>query len=154
MLLRFDDDSPFAQGACPYLHRPVADEETNRILLTVKIDGLDTQAVVDTGAVWLVCAPGIAEVLELDPEAGMECLPVSIRGARFRGTLHRLRLTLLAEEGESLELEGTAFVPEPDPGQDWPWPSFLGFHGCLERIRFAVNPTTEMFYFGPANGVD
>jgi len=152
MLLRFEDDSPFAQGACPYLHQPVtAEETTNRILVTVKIEGVETQAVVDTGGVWLVCDPGIAEVLELDPEDGIECPPLQIRGDRVPGMLHRLRVTFVAEEGESLQLQGTAFVPESDPHQTWPLPTFLGFHGCLERIRFAVNPSTQMFYFGPAN---
>jgi hypothetical protein len=26
----------------------------------------------------------------------------------------------------------------------------LGLYGCLERVRFAVDPPTERFYFGPA----
>lgn len=155
MSLRFEDGRPFAQGTCPYLHRPLTEAETtNRILVNVKINGLETQAVVDTGGVWLVCDPGFAEVLELDPEGGWECPPLWIRGHQFRGMLHRLRVTLVAEEGQDLELEGTAFVPEPEPYQSWPWLSFLGFHGCLERIRFAVNPITETFYFGPANEAD
>jgi hypothetical protein len=27
-------------------------------------------------------------------------------------------------------------------------PSILGFYGCLERIRMAIDPVTETFYFG------
>src|SRR5207249_4481430 len=29
-------------------------------------------------------------------------------------------------------------------------PSILGLHGCLERARFAFDPATDTFYFGPA----
>ena len=28
-------------------------------------------------------------------------------------------------------------------------PSFLGLMGCLERMRFAVDPLDNTFYFGP-----
>jgi hypothetical protein len=155
MSLRFEDGRPFAQGTCPYLHRPLSQADTtNRILVNVKIDGLETQAAVDTGGTWLVCDPEIAEVLELDPDAGCECLPLRIRGEPYRGTLHRLRLTLVAEEGHDLEWEGTAFVPEPEVFQRWEWLSFLGFDCCLDRIRFAVDPVTDTFYFGPANQED
>jgi hypothetical protein len=154
MSLIFEHGGPFSQGACPYQHRPISEEETtNRILLDVEIDGQETQAVVDTGGVWLVCDPEIAAVLGLDPQDGADCPRLWIRGESFRGTLHRLPLTLLATEGHSLRLEGTAFVPEPESHQRWRWPSFLGFHGCLERIHFAVDTSTRTFYFGPSTQV-
>ena len=30
-------------------------------------------------------------------------------------------------------------------------PSILGLHSCLERVRFAFDPATDTFYFGPAS---
>jgi len=31
---------------------------------------------------------------------------------------------------------------------DWPGPNFIGYEGLLQRIRFAVDPETNLFYFG------
>ena len=46
--------------------------------------------------------------------------------------------------------EATAFVPELEHGETWPLPSYLGGQGCLDRIRFAVDPGDEVVYFGAA----
>jgi len=35
-------------------------------------------------------------------------------------------------------------------GQAWSYPNFLGLDGFLSRIRFAVDPTENVFYFGYA----
>ena len=61
-------------------------------------------------------------------------------------------MTLLATAGESLTFEATAFVPELDHGETWPLPSYLGWQGCLDRIRFAIDPVDEVVYFGAAGG--
>jgi hypothetical protein len=73
---------------------------------------------------------------------------VVIRGFSYRGTIHRVPVTILAEAGEALHFEATAFVPELDEGEHWPLPSYLGWQGCLERIRLALDPGTERAYFG------
>jgi hypothetical protein len=52
-------------------------------------------------------------------------------------------ITIPADEGKSLDVEATAFV-----SPDWPWPNFIGYQGLLQRIRFAVDPETNLFYFG------
>ena len=54
----------------------------------------------------------------------------------------RLQLTFEAEVGGPLDLDATWFV-----APDWPGPMVLGWKGCLERIRFALDPTQEWFYF-------
>jgi hypothetical protein len=61
-------------------------------------------------------------------------------------------VTLVATGGESLTFEATAFLPETETQGDWALPSFLGWQGCLERIRFAVDPAEEVFYFGALAG--
>ena len=53
-------------------------------------------------------------------------------------------------EGESLAIDATAFVPALTPRQQWDGelPCVLGLRFCLERMRFAVDPQRELFYFG------
>jgi len=149
MVLQFADGRPFATGACPYRDQLSSDRaETPRILVAIWIGDSQTQAVVDTGGVYLVCDPGIPDLLDLDPSASIGVATLLIRGHEYVGHLHRLTITLPAEEGESLELDVTAFIPRLDPGQEWHFPSFLGLQGCLEFLRFAVDPGVNVFHFG------
>jgi hypothetical protein len=62
----------------------------------------------------------------------------------FEGTVQRLIIRLLAEQGESLNIDASVFVTT-----DWHLGNFLGCTGFLERFRFAVDPGTNTFYFGP-----
>jgi hypothetical protein len=150
MTLLFPDHQPFATGAAAFSYRPVTmADPTNRLIVQVEIDGLQTEAVVDTGGAFLICAPELASSLALDRASAIEAQSINIRGERFTGDLYRLQLTLPADEGADLEIEATAFVPTLEPNQIWPFPSFLGMHCCLERARFAVDPVGETFYFGP-----
>lgn len=51
MALLFPNGDNFASGAVRYDYRPVTETETtNRIILEVKMQGIPTEAVVDTGA--------------------------------------------------------------------------------------------------------
>jgi hypothetical protein len=154
-MLRFEDGHPFSQGVCPFSYRPATEQETTpRIMIDVQIEGLLTQTVVDTGGVYLVCGPEIADLLDVDPGDGLGAKKLLIRGLEVCGTLHRVSLKLLAQEGRSLELEVTAFLPRLQPSQPWTLPPLMGLMGCLERLRFAVDPTTDSFYFGPIGGED
>jgi hypothetical protein len=149
-MLNFDEGHPFSQGACPFLYRPATEQETTpRIFVTVQIEGLQVETAIDTGGAYFVCDPEIADLLGLDPADGVETDELNIRGYKIAGTLHRLSLRLLAEEGKPLQVEATAFIPRLQPYQTWALPSFMGLLGCLERIRFAVDPVTNIFYFGP-----
>jgi hypothetical protein len=59
-----------------------------------------------------------------------------------------VQLTLLADEGDSLDVDAAVFVAT---GDEYPvGRSFLGYAGLLERIRFALDPQTNQFYFGAA----
>jgi len=149
MLLMFQDGRSFAQGACAYLYRPVTSGEiTPRIVVEVQIEGVQAQAIVDTGGAYLVCDPQIADLLGLAPADALEADRLSIRGVSVPGSIHRVFLTLLAHEGQSMKVEVTAFVPRPEPYLEWDLPSFMGLSGCLERFRFAADPITDTFYFG------
>jgi predicted aspartyl protease len=147
--LHFEDNRPFAQGACPFLYRPAtAWETTPRLIITTQIEGIQTEVVIDTGGVYLVCNPAIMEQINFDPSDELGTDVINIRGHKVTGVLHRLSITLLAEEGQSLELEALSFVPHLRPTEEWDLPSFMGMFGCLERLRFAVDPVTNTFYFG------
>jgi hypothetical protein len=151
-MLRFDDGRFFSQGACTFLYRPATEQDTTpRIMIGVQIEDFHTEAAVDTGGVYLICDPEIADLLELDPSNALGTDKLRIRGFEVRGTLHRVSLTLLAQEGQSLELEVTTFVPRLQSNELWILPPFMGLAGCLEFLRFAVDPGNNVFYFGPCD---
>ena len=154
MLLYFDNGDPYACGVTPYVYRPVNDKDVSpRIILTILIEGLQTQAFVDTGGIFVI-APQVAHQLRLDPTSGLPAPELSLRGSLITGVFHRVLLTLLASEGDSLAIEATAFVPNLAPDQEWveDFPCILGMNNCFERLRFAVDPTADMFYFGELAG--
>lgn len=136
-------------------HRPKHPEPTAKIHVRIRIGDLpaDLLATLDTGAAWTCLDPelaGNAGVLE-DGEAVTVQLQTPF--GRFNGRLVRVPLKILAdhEQGRTLDVVATAFVAS-DPG----WPAgrtFLGYTGLLERIRFAVDPGANYFYFGPVDGV-
>jgi hypothetical protein len=138
-------------GATSYQYRPATPQEnTPRVVLEVAVAGIMAEAMVDTGGVYLLCHPRLARQLDIDAsQAVSPVIELLFRGVFLQGQLHRLPLTLLAEEGENLAFEATAFVPEQHEEEGWSdMPSILGFYGCLERIRMAIDPVTETFYFG------
>jgi hypothetical protein len=100
-------------------------------------------AVVDTAAPWCIFGPDVGQYLKRAfwPVEGQVSL--STRIGLLRGDLYRVPLTLLADEGENLEVEATVFL-----SPDWRGPNFIGYEGLLQRIRFAVDPETNLFYFG------
>jgi len=149
-MLRFPDGCCFSQGACTFLYRPATDRDVSpRIIVPVVIETIETLAIVDTGGVYLVCDPQLAEGMNFDPSERLYAVKLNIRGRVLRGDVYRVSLTLKAEDGHGSEIEATAFVPRLGPGQIWPWPSFMGLQGCLERLRFAIDPGTNTFYFAP-----
>ena len=151
MTLTLPNGERFATGSVTYQYRPATTHETTpRIILAVEIDGIVTEAVVDTGGVYLFCNPHIARRLSLAPTEAMSGIQsILLRGVVVQGRLYRLTLTLLADEGEDVLIQATAFVPEPEEAEHWgDLPCILGLYGCLERMRFAVDPYTERFYFG------
>ena len=76
----------------------------------------------------------------------MGAVTLSTRKGRTRGTLYRTVIVLVAAEGESVEIEVTTFVPDDETWNDEPL--FLRLFNCLDRVRFAVDPAADTFYFG------
>lgn len=149
MTLFFPNGDTFATGASPYEYRPATESETtNRIVLSVEIEGRLTEAVVDTGAPYVIWSPRLARLAGFTPADAFERTTMLVRGMRLEGGFIRVTINLLGKEGESLSVDATAFVPDVE--EYWgDFPSFLGLTGFLERIRFAADPNTDTFYFGP-----
>jgi hypothetical protein len=149
-MLQFSTGQAFSTGAITYTYRPVTEQETSpRIFLQVSIEGINTAAFLDTGAPFVVCKPEIAEALGIDPASGEPFENFNLRNSYLNGHLHRMNVTLLAEQGDPLTVDATVFVPDPMSNQNWGnFPAILGMGGLLERIRFAVDPSQDQFFFG------
>ena len=142
--------SGFASGLVYYEDQYPGQDPTARVVLTVTIAGLHTvPAIVDTGAPWCLLDADILAAIELVQADSLPTERLAIRGVHYQGRLTRLILRLRADEGEDVDLEATVFVPMLNPGEPWNVPNFIGLQGLLSRMRFAVDPAENVFYFGP-----
>lgn len=139
---------PFTTSLTQFSDHVPGHEHEARIGVPIQVGAFENQvlAVVDTAAHWCVVDKQIAEAAGFDLSDG-EKDTLSTRRGPIQGTIVRDYITLLADQGDSLRVEATIFVPDGDcwEGQ----PSFLGYQGFLERVRFAVSPISNEFYFGP-----
>jgi hypothetical protein len=136
-------------GKVQYLDQYREDDDP-RIVIPVRFGTSEapTLAIVDTGGLWCILDPREAELVGLDPAHGDQFRNFIIRGARYDGYIYRIAISIDADEGKHLTAEGTIFVPRLYDDEEWVLPNFLGLRGFLERIRFAVDPVTNSFYFG------
>lgn len=154
-MLRFTDGRPFATSVAHYDYSDRY-SESNRFIVQLEVEGLKTEAVVDTGAPFTVCIPRIAVSVALNPNDARHHELILIRGVWCEGSVHRVGITLLSEQGSNLPLDVSAFFIHANPSIDfssWP-PVFLGTLNCLDAIRFAFDPQAETFYFGPLSHDD
>jgi hypothetical protein len=104
----------------------------------------------DTGASWSIVNSELADELGLFDRDG-EPVDMSSRMGVISGKLVRAVTKLVAEDGESVEVDSTLFV-----SRDWPAGNFIGYSGLLERdpicgrsrhefvhLRRAVSATTQ-----------
>jgi len=100
-------------------------------------------AFIDTGTPYCVFNTAVVENLGLSFDEGEKIVLRTAYGP-FEGIVQRVMIRLIAEHGESLNIDASVFV-----AADWQLGNFLGYTGFLERLRFAVDPGTNTFYFGP-----
>jgi predicted aspartyl protease len=125
-----------------------APEPTAKIFVKINLEGRHASdglyAQLDTGAAWSVLDPVVADGLGLLDLDGPR-IRLDTRYGRLEGTLERLLVTFLADDGIALDKYGTFFIsPDWPPGR-----TFLGYSGLLDGMRFAVDPQVNHFYFGP-----
>ncbi len=145
-----DSEEPFATGASTYSDTyPGVDELHPRIYVEFRPKGADSDpsflALLDTGGHYCILSEEVASSVRNHLS---DCLGQTVlRTAHgpVRGELYMLTIELLAEAGEHLDIDAVVFIA---PG--WRAPSFLGYSGMLDRLRFALNPQTNRFYFARA----
>jgi predicted aspartyl protease len=144
-MLKLGEES-FTTGRARFRDQSASNTElTAKIFVEVKFVGLDTTllAQVDTGAAYSTLETEVADALGLLDGEGYPTV-LSTRLGPVQGKLMKsVSLTLVAHEGVPLDLEATFFV-----SRDWRGPTFLGYTGLLDHIRIALDPPTNLFYFG------
>ncbi len=147
-MLALPNGDAFTRGVARfYDEAPGGAEGTAKIYVKIEPQGLGAPvlAQLDTGSPYLVLEREIAEALELLQRDG-EPLTLSTRVGSVDGHLERAIVRLVADAGDSLEIDATVFV-----SPDWQRGNFIGYTGLLERVRFAVDPQQNAFHFGPAD---
>ena len=140
------DGEPFTSGRSRFFDQhPRFPEPSAKVFVQVKFAGLAGTwiAQVDTGADY--------SILEVDVAADLDLLDLqgpwtrlSTRLGVLAGQLIRLPVTLMADEGESLDLVDAIFFVSPD----WRGGTFLGYTGFLDQLRIALDSPANLFYFG------
>ena len=83
MPLFFADGSPFVTGSQSHVfYAPTPAEPKARLVLRVALEGLTTQAMVDTGGLYLFCMPSIVRALHLDAAQALGAQTILFRDAR------------------------------------------------------------------------
>jgi len=137
---------PSFTGAARYSDgHPWFREDQSRIYVRFQPEGAELPhvALLDTGAHYCILDREIATGIDRFLTEPLGQMELRTAYGTIRGDLHTHRITLLAEAGDSLDIESTVFV-----SPDWRAPSFLGYVGALDRLRFAVDPQLNRFYFG------
>lgn len=142
----------FASGVCRYVDRFSGDPNTRLVIEVVfgsqQSSTVYTSAIVDTGAPWCILNPEEAAALDMNLYPQLQTDRLIVRGIAYNGNLYRIPVTLSAYAGNRIEVEATVFVPLLMAGETWLLPNFLGLEGFLHRLRFAVDPEHNDFYFG------
>ncbi len=96
------------------------------------------KALLDTACYWSVLSSGLADDLTDTIGPASESISMDTRHGKFSGGLHRIPIRLVADDGDHLDVEATVAILT-----GWDGPTVLGFHGFIERIRFAFDPGYE-----------
>ncbi len=140
-------EESFLTGASGYLDaHPGIKESQPRIYVKFQPDGVDDShvALFDTGGHYCLLDREIA--VSVEPRLTDRIGDMALRTAQgtVRGDLYIHQVKLIAEVGKSLAVDCVVLI-----SPDWRGPSLLGYVGMLDRLRFAIDPRTNRFYFGP-----
>lgn len=154
MIGKFDTalfNTGFVSGSVTYNDHYFDDQLNVRMVLPVVLAREEpVEMILVTAAQWCVINPALVATLGLDYEENHTPeTQLMIRGEIYKGKLIQASILIPAENGIDMTVEATFFVPILLPDQTWNKPNFLGLDGFLNRIRFAVDPTENVFYFGP-----
>lgn len=140
--------APYATGVTRFHDSAIAAPPPTgpRIYLEVlpEIWPVPVLAMLDTAAPWCIFEPMIVAKLRERVEIIRERVGLHSRLGFVRGDLGLGALRIVAEEGYDLNVQVLMFL-----SADWPGGNFIGYEGFLDRIRFAVDPHRNLFYFSP-----
>ncbi len=139
-------EGTFAIGVSEYADtRPGIEEPLSRVYVPFQPEGtaIWQLALVDTGGHFFIPSPDVLASIRKDLTDSFDRTSLMTAQGRIHGELYRHHLVLIAAEGEDLDVDATVFV-----SSEWNGPSIFGYTGMLERIRFAVDPENNLFYFG------
>ena len=148
-LLTYNVGAPFATGSSRFLDaRPGRREPHPRIYVKFHPAGIDVPflALLDTGAHFCILEHEIVDFIEDGLTERLDELTLQTAYGLMQGELYIYPIVLLAEEGEHLEVDMNVFI-----SQAWRGPSFLGYSRAMEHSRFAIDPPSNRYYFGPLN---
>lgn len=147
--LLFDTDaseSAFAVGISRYLDAyPGQREAQPRIYVKFRPPGIADPllALLDTGGHFCILNHEVVPLIRDQLTHRLDESVLHTARGPIRGELYILTLELIAERGANLIIDSTAFI-----SPEWRAPNFLGYSGVLDRVRFAIDPRTNLFYFG------
>lgn len=156
MLVRRADGTEFTRGAMTYNDAPEIAIST-QIILQVYIEGLLTEALIDTNSQYVICTRDIAEAIGFNPDQAEfdgKILEISIAGQSVKGRVHKVQVQFDADQDQGRGLLMSAFAFVVDEEEDTSnlftdeIPSSIGFTGCLESMCFAIEGNRRLFYFG------
>ncbi len=141
------DAKSFTSGRAKFVDQaPGALELTAKIFVKVKFPDLDGAgnllAQLDSGSAFSMLEVELAQALGVLDGDG-EPTRVHTRFGSVDGRLERIPIVLVADQGESLDVEATFLV-----SRDWTGKTFLGYTGFIDKLRIALDSPANDFYFG------
>src|SRR5262245_19308170 len=132
---------PFTTGQATYRDfDPESPSRKRKLYVRIILpdsSGASLYALIDTGTPYCIFNTAVVETLRIAFDEGEKIILRTAYGP-FEGTVQRMMIRLIAEQGESLNIDASVFV-----AADWQLGNFLGYTGFLERFRFAVDPGTN-----------
>ena len=135
----------FPEGAARYQDaHPEIKEVHPRIYVKFRPAAVDVSfwALLDTGSHFCLLNETVAGFLGDHLVDSLGRFTVRTAYGPIEGQLYRHQITLLAEVGQSADIDATVFIPP-----DWRGPCFLGYAGALDHVHFGVNPGRDQFSF-------
>lgn len=131
-------------GRSPYASEYAHGPDRIFVAVTCQLGELPDRvvALLDTAAEWCVMGRELAQDLDLHADSDNSGLLMLTRFGSIVGHLERVPVLLLAGDGREMTVEATWFF-----SPNWPGPTVIGWKGCLERMRFGLDPSDESFYF-------
>ena len=146
-MLKLNEEPFISSSAKYYDENPEIDSLQASIYVEITIPGqysIQTLAKLDTGTPWVILNSQLNKTLGFT--SGSSDIVLHTPTGRMSGSLEKYPIILRAPKGKSLEIEATLYICD-----NWNKGNYIGYTGLLDKIRFAIDPSCNFFYFGPIN---